>query len=168
MTEDSEFLAMTADDASEFYRYLGRALWALGSFENYLVHYIVIVLRSSFDTMEAAQRELDRAFSFTLGNLLREFRRYRELAPDLDGRLDAFKAERDWLCHSIYARNHTDLLNRSRFVALLKRLDGFKREATELQAILDRNFDVWCEANGIMQAELQERMSRTIAEWQSD
>ena len=83
-------LAITPEEATEFYCVLGRVLWALGAFEYYVVYYIVVVLRGSFDSMEAAERELDRAFAFTLGNLLREFRKYRDLSPELDRRLDAF------------------------------------------------------------------------------
>ena len=98
-------LAITPEEATEFYRVLGRALWALGAFEYYVVYYIVVVLRGTFDTMAAAERELDRAFALTLGNLLREFRKYRDLSPDLDRRLDAFKIERDWLCHLHLSRS---------------------------------------------------------------
>ena len=158
-------LAITPDEASEFYRVLGRALWALGAFESYLVYYIVVVLKSSFDTMEAAEKELDRGFSSTLGNLLREFRKYRELSPDLDRRFDAFKIERDWLCHRIYRQNHTDLLNRPRFESLIRRLHAFKAEATALSDILDRSFDQWRAAQGITQEELDAEIKRTLDSW---
>jgi hypothetical protein len=67
VNDPAEPLAMTPDEVSEFYRVLGRALWTLGAFEHYLVYYLVIVLRSSFDTMEAAEKELDRGFGFTPG-----------------------------------------------------------------------------------------------------
>ena len=156
---------MTPDEASEFYRVLGRALWALGAFEHYLVYYLVIVLRSSFDTMEAAEKELDRGFGFTLGNLLREFRKYRDLTPDFDRRLDAFKAERDWLCHRIYRENNTDLLNRQRFEALIRRLHAFKAEATALSDILDRSFDKWLAAQGVTKEELDEQIRSTLNSW---
>jgi hypothetical protein len=137
----------------------------LGAFESYLVYYIVVVLKSSFDTMEAVEKELDRAFSFTLGNLLREFRKYRELSLALDRRFDAFKTERDWLCHSIYRQNHTDLLNGPRFEALIRRLHTFKTEATALSDILDRSFDDWRAAQGITQDELDAEIKRTLDSW---
>jgi hypothetical protein len=158
-------LAITPEEATEFYRVLGRALWALGAFEHYVVYYIVIVLRGSFDSMEAAERELDRAFAFTLGNLLREFRKYRDLSPELDRKLDAFKTERDWLCHRIYRQNHRDLLNRGRFEALMQRLHAFKVEASSLSEILDRSFDRWLAGQGVTQAELEEGIKRTLDDW---
>jgi hypothetical protein len=158
-------LAIAPEEATELYRVLGRALWALGAFESYVVYYIVVVLRGSFDTMQAAEKELDRAFSFTLGNLLREFRKYRELSPDLDRRFDAFKSERDWLCHRIYRENHKDLLNRARFETLIQRLHAFKAEATALSDILDRSFDKWIAAQGVTQEELDERIRSTLDSW---
>ena len=167
MNGHAELVAMTPDEASEFYRVLGRALWALGAFEHYLVYYLVIVLRSSFDTMEAAEKELDRGFGFTLGNLLREFRKYRDLTPDFDRRLDAFKAERDWLCHRIYRENNTDLLNRQRFEALIRRLHAFKAEAAALLQILDASFDKWCAAKDISQEELESGIATTLERWKA-
>jgi hypothetical protein len=158
-------LAITPDEATEFYRALGRALWSLGAFEYYVVYYIVIVLQGSFDSMEAAERELDRAFSFTLGNLLREFRKYRDLSPEFDRRLDAFKAERDWLCHRIYRENHRDLLIRTRFDALVQRLRAFKAEATALSEVLDHSFDNWLVSRGVTKEEMDERIRHTLDEW---
>jgi hypothetical protein len=82
--------------------------------------------------------------------------------------VDAFKAERDWLCHSIFAKNGRDLLNRARFAALLQRLAVFKREASELQNILNTAFDRWCFANGISEAEMQGGISRILEDWRMD
>lgn len=158
-------LAITAEEGSEFYRVLGRALWAIGAFENDLVYYIVVVLKSSLDTVELAELELERSFGLTLGNLIREFRKHRELASDLDQRLDTFKSERDWLCHRIFRQNQSDLLNRYRFEALLHRLHHFKSEATALSDILHHGFDEWCIANGITQEELSEAISETLQKW---
>jgi hypothetical protein len=158
-------LAITPEEATEFYRVLGRALWALGAFEYYVVYYIVVVLRGSFDSMEAAERELDRAFALTLGNLLREFRKYRDLSPDLDRRLDAFKTERDWLCHRIYREAYRDLLNRFRFETLLQRLHAFKGEANALSEILDRSFDRWLAGQGVTQVQVDEGIRKTLDEW---
>jgi hypothetical protein len=118
--------------------------------------------------MEAAEKELDRAFTFTLGNLLREFRKYRDLSPELDRRLDAFKAERDWLCHRIFRENNRDLANRAKFDALLKRLHAFKSEATALSDILDGSFDRWLAAQGVTQEELDEGIRKTLDEWKGD
>jgi hypothetical protein len=165
MEDPFDPLAITPTEATEFYRVLGRALWALGAFESYVVYYIVVVLRGSFDTMEAAEKELERAFSFTLGNLLREFRKYRDLSPELDRRLDVFKSERDWLCHRIYRENHRDLLNRAKFDALLQRLHAFKAEATALSDILDRSFDKWLEAQGVTKEEMDDGIRRTLESW---
>jgi len=163
-----EIPVITPEAMTTFYYSLGRALWSVGALEYYLAYYLVIVLRSSFDTMDAAEKELDRAFSFTLGNLLREFRKHRDLAPDLDRRFAAFKAERDWLCHRMYRQNQSDLLNRNRFELVLRRLATFKQEASALHEILDRSFDKWSEANGITQEELQKGIRRTIEGWRED
>ncbi len=165
MEDSYDPIAIAPEEATEFYRVLGRALWSLGAFEYYVVYYMVIVLRGSFDSMEAAERELDRAFSFTLGNLLREFRKYRDLSPEFDRRLDAFKAERDCLCHRIYRENHRDLLNRMRFEALVQRLHAFKSEATALSEILDRSFDKWLTAQGVTKEDMDERIRHTLDEW---
>ena len=165
MTNPTDPLAITPAEATEFYRVLGRALWALGAFEHFLAYYLVIVLRSSFASMKAAEQELNSAFSLTLGNLLREFRKQQDLNPDLDKRLSAFKSERDWLCHRIYRQNHTDLLNRPRFQTLLQRLGEFKAEAGALTEVFDRSFDQWCIANGITEGELAESIDRTFDSW---
>lgn len=165
MTNPADPLAITPAEATEFYRVLGRALWALGAFEHFLAYYLVIVLKSSFASMEAAEQELNSAFSLTLGNLLREFRKQQELAPDLDKRLSAFKLERDWLCHRIYRQHHTDLLNRPRFQILLQRIVKFKAEAGALTEVFDRSFDQWCTANGITEKELAESVNQTFVSW---
>ena len=165
MNGRGEPLAMTPEEASEFYRVLGRALWALGAFEYHLVHYLVIVLRSSFDTMETAENELDRAFGFTLGRLVHEFRKYRDLTPDFDRRLDAFVTERNWLCHRIYRQNNMDLLNRDRFFTLVRRLAAFKMEASALHQVLEAGLDRWAAANGISQEELETETARTLEKW---
>jgi hypothetical protein len=47
MKKSFDPLAIWPEEATEFYRVLGRALWALGAFENYVVYYIVVVLRGS-------------------------------------------------------------------------------------------------------------------------
>ncbi len=158
-------LAIAPEEATEFYRVLGRALWALGAFENYVVYCIAVILRASFETTEAAEGELDRAFSLTLGNLLKEFRKYRDLSPDVDRRFDAFKSERDWLCHRVYGENHRDLLNRARFEKLIQRLQAFKAEATALSDILDLSFDKWVVAQGVTKEELDEGIRQTLESW---
>jgi hypothetical protein len=54
MSDKFDPLAIVPEEATEFYRVLGRALWALGAVEYSLAHYIVLVLRSSFRTMDQA------------------------------------------------------------------------------------------------------------------
>lgn len=162
-TEPDAF-EITSIEATEFYRVLGRALWALGAFEYQLVFCIVIVLRTA-QTEEDAERELLRAFSFTLGNLLREFRKYRDPVPNLDARLDRFKEERDWLCHRIYRQNHHAMLNRDRFRALLHRLHTFHDDAHSLMQILDGMFDRWLEGQGVSPDELNIKIAQRLADW---
>ena len=158
-------LAIRPEEGSEFYRLLGRALWAVGHFENRLAHIIVIVFKSPSNPREAVENALEKEFKKTLGNLLKEFRRYREFAPELDQRLDAFKAERDWLCHRIYCQNHTDLFNRQRFESLIFRLEAFKNKATELEKILDQIFERWRADNPISIDEVNRRIRAMIDNW---
>jgi hypothetical protein len=165
MSVELNDLAIRLEEGSEFYHLLGRALWAVGHFEYHLVHIIVVVFKSPFNSRDAVENALEKEFEKTLGNLLKEFRRYRELAPDLDRRIDAFKTERDWLCHRIYWQNHTNLFNRQRFELLVSRLEAFKREATELEKILDQIFERWGEDNPISTEEENRRIRAVVDDW---
>jgi hypothetical protein len=158
-------LAIKFEEGSEFYRLLGRALWAVGHFEYRLVHIIVVVFKSPFKSSEAVNNAVEQEFQKTLGRLLKEFRRYCDIAPDLDRRLDNFKSERDWLCHRIYWQNHTNLFNRQKLESLFLRLETFKQEARELDNFFDQIFEQWRKKNNISDEEVERKTRATLDEW---
>lgn len=161
-------MVITPEEATGFYRLIGRALWGIGFFEYQLAHIIVIVFKSPFETTEDAERALKMEFNKTLGNLLNEFRRCCDLTPHLDRRISDFKSERDWLCHQIYSDNHSDFFNRRRFDMLCHRVNRLGDEARDLGNVLERMFDRWAAANGVSQDELQRRVAATVERWRAD
>jgi uncharacterized FlgJ-related protein len=160
-------LTIKPEEASEFYRLLGRALWAIGHFEYRLVHIIVVVFKSPYSSRKAVDDALEKEFDKTLGELLKEFRRFCDIAPDVDERLDKFKSERNWLCHRIYQQNHTNLFNHVKLESLFLRLEVFKRESTELNDIFDQIFNQWRMKKKISDEEMESRIKSTLNEWKN-
>ncbi len=130
---------------SDIYYLMGRSLHYVQKLDFMLAYYLGIW---SEVPPEEARKLVEDSLTKTLGALHKELRK-RKLVPEgLEERLSAYREERNWLVHRIYAENWEDQYSPTKAPKLVQRIADVGEEAYRLTQLFDQLFDVWVEQNG--------------------
>jgi hypothetical protein len=143
---------INADDLHTLYVLIGKAIWLLQHVEDALSTAITIKHEiKTRGSMSAAQAEaiLAKHRGNTLGTSLRISWETGLFAAQLQGRLDKFREERDWLVHRSVHQNGADLYEDDKRLKVMCRIEAFSEEALALQKAVESDLEQFGEAQGL-------------------
>jgi len=150
----------------KLYSHIGSALWQVQLFEHVLIHYLSLIFKLELDVAEVeAHAVLEETGKKTLGNLLKELRKYKHLEPDLDARLNSFLQERNWLVHRSRGEHHADVYSPEKLQKLYKRLDTLANEALALSKSFTYILEQHISLLGIEKQQLDAHAIKQLKEW---
>ncbi len=131
---------------SDLYTHMGRSLYSTQVLEHLLAYYLGIWAEVP---PEEARKLVEDSLTKTLGALHNELRK-RKLVPEgLEDRLSAYREERNWLVHRLYADSCEDQYSPSKAPKLVQRVTVIGEEANRLTKLFDQLNEQWMKQNGI-------------------
>jgi hypothetical protein len=145
---------MNEVELGDFYRRIGAALCHLQYFEDVLVTFLTMKIIHEHRcagrtvTIRDAQTLLaDKRRMLTLGPLVDSCISKKIIRPEHQGRIKAFKGERDWLVHRSMVENGDDLYVSAARDAVFSRITAIQEEAISLKKVTLTDFEGWAAAH---------------------
>jgi hypothetical protein len=143
---------INAEELNALFTLIGKGIWHLQYLEDALHTYLTIKrdikIRGSMPA-EQADSILAKHRTRTLGASLRLAREAQVLSPSLQGRLDHFKEERDWLVHRCLHQHHQDLHVNDKRYELLRRIELFSKEAMAIHKLIAKEVEDYVVAQDV-------------------
>jgi hypothetical protein len=147
-------------------RCIGFAVWQLQELEWTMAAFIVLLLKAHRGIgQEIGERLLAAAGKRTFGSLIREAKGARLLEDKLATRLEKILDDRNWLVHRSRREHRGVLSSRSRYAALIARIEAISDEALLLLKMIAELTDQYAGKSGVSQEVIARETQRLLKEW---
>ena len=160
----TEHLDSESEQIKEVYAHFGLAMYMAQCLERGLAITLATrygpgptkITRAGFDEL------LDRLFSRTLGQLVREIGRLAELNEEEEERLQQALHKRNWLAHRFFWDRAADFTSRARRVSMIQELQEAVNTFEALEQLFMRKTTEWEESRGITHQSIEGEMERLL------
>jgi uncharacterized protein YutE (UPF0331/DUF86 family) len=139
--------------------HIGHALWEVQGLEQLVTKYY------TFINLSDIPKFTDENFKKTLGVIVRKLKKITELDEEFDRRLSHFVDERNWLVHRIRLHNFNDMMKKTNYQSLIRRVNNLSEEARNLIHVFDELMMEHCKQLGDTPDIIEEKQQELINSW---
>lgn len=159
-----EHIDGVSEQVKEVYAYFGLAMYMAQCLERKLA--ITLATRYGPGPTEITRAEYDdllnRLFSRTLGQLVRDIGKLAELNPEEEERLQRALRKRNWLAHRYFWERAADFFSEAGRVLMIRELQEAVKTFEALDQLFVRKTMEWAEPRGITHQSIEQEMERLL------